>query len=64
VLYFEFHDTDMSFSTLMLLVGLQEGQPACRNWVVWCWRSYLSGARCKFTYGPADATATHYFLLQ
>jgi len=21
------------------------------------WRGYLSGARCRFTYGPADATA-------
>jgi len=26
---------------------------------VGCWRGYLSGARCRFAYGPADATATH-----
>ena len=25
---------------------------------------YLSGARCRFAYGLADATATHYLLLQ
>jgi len=24
-----------------------------------CWRGYLSGARCRLAYGPADATATH-----
>ena len=28
-----------------------------------CWRSYLSGARCRLAYGPADATATHCILL-
>ena len=25
--------------------------------------SYLSGARCRLAYGPADATATHRLLL-
>jgi len=55
-----------AFSALTLLVGRQEeeGHPACKNWVVGCWRGYLSGARCRFTYGPADATATHCLLLQ
>ena len=33
-------------------------------WVVGCWRGYLSGARCRLAYGPADATATHCLLLQ
>jgi len=38
----------------MLLVGWQEGHPACKNWC-----GYLSGTRCKgFAYGPAGATAT------
>ena len=32
--------------------------------VVECWRGYLSGARCRLAYGPADATATHCLLLQ
>ena len=41
-----------------------EGHPACKNSVVGCWRSYLSGARCRLPYGPADATATHCLLLQ
>jgi len=31
---------------------------------VGCWRGYLSGARCRLAYGPADATATHCLLLQ
>jgi len=51
----------LAFSALTLLVGLQEGHPA---WVVGCWRGYLSGARCRLAYGPADATATHCLLLQ
>ena len=33
-------------------------------WVVGCWCGYLSGARCRLAYGPADATATHSLLLQ
>ena len=53
-----------TFSALMLLVGRQEGHPACKNWVVGFWRGYLSGARCRLAYGPADATAIHYLLLQ
>jgi len=44
---------------LSLLVGRQEGHPACKNRVLGCWRGYLSGARCRLAYGPADATATH-----
>ena len=35
-----------------------------KNWVVGCWHGYLSGARCRLAYGPADATATHRLLLQ
>ena len=31
--------------------------------MVRCWRGYLSGARCRLAYGPADATATHRLLL-
>jgi len=27
--------------------------------VVGRWRGYLSGARCRLVYGPADATSTH-----
>jgi len=41
-------------------VGLAAGRdPACKNWVVGCWSGYLSGARCRLAYGPADATATN-----
>jgi len=47
-----------------LLVGQQEGHPTCKNWVVGCWHGYVSGSRCRFAYGPVDATATHYLLHQ
>ena len=39
-----------AFSALTLLVGRQEGHPACKHWVVGCWRGYLSGARCRLAY--------------
>jgi len=35
-----------------------------KNWVVGCWHGYLSGARCRLAYGPADAAANHCLLLQ
>ena len=41
----------LAFSALMLLVGRQEGHPACKR---------LSGGMLA----SADATATHYLLLQ
>jgi len=53
-----------ALSALTLLVGRQEGHPACKKTVVGCWRGYLSGARCRLAYGPTDATATHCLLLQ
>jgi len=38
----------LAFSALTLLVGRQEGHPACKKTgVVRCWHGYLSGARCK-----------------
>jgi len=56
-----------AFSALTLLVGQQEGHPACKkNWVMecWCqWCGYLSGAWCRFAYGPAGGSATYYLLL-
>ena len=53
--------TGCAFSALTLLVERQEGHPACKKTE---WRGYLSGARCRLAYGPADATATHCLLLQ
>jgi len=48
-----------AFSALTLLVGWQERRPACKNWVMRYWHSYLSGVRCRwFAYHPAGATAT------
>jgi len=53
-----------AFSALTLLVGLQEGHPACKKLsgevLVWLsvWSEVQTGT-CT-----ADATATHYLLLQ
>jgi len=49
---------------LTLLVGRQEGHPACQKLSggVLAWL-YLSGASCRLAYGLADAIATHCLLL-
>jgi len=54
----------VAFSALTLLVGRQDWHPACKNLSggVLAWLSF--GARCRFAYGPADATTTHCLLLQ
>ena len=45
------------------LFGWKGIRPVKPKW--WgCWHGYLSGARCRLAYGPADATATHCLLLQ
>ena len=51
-----FNDDFCAFSALTLLVGWKEGHLACNMW----WGGYLSEARYRFDYGPADATATHW----
>ena len=48
----------------VIYITLSHGIRPVKTWVVGCWRGYLSGARCRLAYGPADATATHCFLLQ
>ena len=45
-------------------LGDRKGIRPVKNRVVRCWRGYLSGARCRLAYGPADASATHCLLLQ
>jgi len=63
--YTALYDLLVAFIALTLLVGRQEGHPAGKKLEWWgCWRGYLSGARCRLAYGPADATATHCLLLQ
>jgi len=52
-----------AFSALMLLVGQQEGHPACKK-LSGGMLAWLSGMRCRLAYSPVDATATHYLLLQ
>jgi len=54
----------IAFSALTLLVGRQEGYPACKNWVMGCWRGYLSGARCSLAYGTAGATVSCFVKIQ
>ena len=54
---------DLAFSALTLLVGRQEGHPACKK-LSGGMLAWLSGMRCRLAYSPADATATHYLLLQ
>ena len=49
---------------LTLLVGQQEGHPACKKLSGGYWCGYLSEARCRLAYGPADVTATYCLLLQ
>jgi len=53
-----------AFSALTLLVGRQEGHPACKKLSGGVLHGYLSGARCRLACGPAVATATHCLLLQ
>jgi len=48
-------------STLMLLVGQQEGYPACKKLSGGCWHGCVTG---QGAYGSVDITATHYLLLQ
>ena len=43
-------------------LGDRKGIWPVKNWVVGCWHGYLSGARCRLAYSPADATATHCLL--
>jgi len=47
-----------AFSALTLLVGRQEGHPACKK-LSGGMLAWLSGMRCRLAYGPADATATY-----
>jgi len=51
-----------TFSALTLLVGRQEGHPACKKLSggILAW---LSGMGCRLAYSPADANASHYLLL-
>jgi len=45
-------------------LGSRKGIRPVKTWVVGYWHGYLSGARCRLAYGPADAIATHCLLLQ
>jgi len=34
--------------------GSRKGIEPVKNWVVGCWRGYVSGSRCTCAYGPGD----------
>jgi len=56
-----------AFSALTLLVGWQEGHPACKKTEWWGAGMVVClqrGAALHIAYHPADATAIHYLLLQ
>jgi len=60
-----FNLLQVSFCALKLLVGRQEGHPACKKLSggVLAWLSDWNEVQ-RLAYGPADATATHCLLLQ
>ena len=45
-------------------LGGRKGIRPAKKWVLRCWCGCQPGARCRFAYGRADATATHWLLLQ
>jgi len=51
--------TSSQINNCCVLVGRHEGHLVCKKL-----HGYVSGLRCRFAYGLADATATHYLLLQ
>jgi len=53
-----------AFSAFTLSAGWQEEHLACKKLSGGVLAWYQSGARCRFAYGHADATVTHYLLLQ
>ena len=53
----------LAFSAFTLFVGHQEGHPACKK-LSGGMLAWLFGMRCRLAYSLADATATHYLLLQ
>ena len=58
------NDKLVAFSALTLLVGRQEGHPACKKTERWGAGVVICLERGADPYGPADATATHCLLLQ
>jgi len=63
---FDFMCCEWVVSALTLLVGRQEGHPACKKHKEWWGAGVVVCLQrgADFHYGPADATATHCLLLQ
>jgi len=45
-------------------LGGRKGIRPVKNWVVGCWRGYLSAARCRRAYVPADAAVSCFSNIQ
>ena len=45
-------------------LGGRKGIWPVKNWVMGCWRGYLSGARCRHTYNPTGATVSCFSKIQ
>jgi len=54
----------LASSALMLLVGWQEGHPACKKTEWWAAGMVSVWGEVQICIWPADVTATHYLLLQ
>jgi len=57
------------FAVLILCIILNSGDITCFDYSVFAhklkrWCGYVSRLRCRFACGSADATATHFLLLQ
>ena len=53
-----------NINKITIFSSAKEGHPACKKLSGGVLAWYLSGARCRLAYGPADATTTHCLLLQ
>jgi len=56
-----FSSYNLVFMLWCCWLGSRKGIRLVKNWVVGCWHGYLSEARCRLTYGPADSTTTYCF---
>jgi len=64
VICLEMYNFFFEFCDLTMLVGQHEEHPAYKKPSGGMLARLSAWARCRFAYGPADATASHCLLLQ